>query len=203
MRAIRPALALAAVLGVGLASAASAAGGPSTLTFADKKGDNVSPSAASDITGVSWTTSGKNTGAKYVAKNLVLTLTLAAPPAADGMVVYGIDADLAGCGDFYVSYMPGAKLLDSFNYASCGGNPSDPTGDGTSFDGSPEVKGTSIIWTFPLKSLPGDVKAGSQFTAVNAYTDFVDPATSIFGPRSLTGEALYDTATTDKPYKVG
>lgn len=41
------------------------------------------------------------------------------------------------------------------------------------------------------------------FSGLNAFTDFVDPATSIVGPHSLNGEALYDTASTDKSYKVG
>jgi hypothetical protein len=202
-RALRPALVLAATLAVGVASAASAApAGPSLLSFKDAVGDNVSPSSASDIAAVTFTTSGKGKGARYVPKSLVLTLTLAAPPTSDGTTMYGIDADLAGCGNFYVQYMPGARLLDSFNYADCGGGSADPTSNGTSFVSAPEVKGTSIVWTIPFTVLPAPVKAGTVFSKLNAQTDFVDPATSIVGPYSLTGQALYDTASTDAAYTV-
>ena len=202
-RMFRPALLAAGLAGVVLASGASAATGPTKLTFADPAGDNVSPSGASDITGVTFTTSGSGKGKAYTPKSLVLTLSLAKPPSSDGMVVYAIDMNLPGCGDVYVSYMPGANLLDSFNFASCGGDGSDPTGDGSSFDAVPEVKGSSIVWTIPFKTLPAPVKRGTQLTELNAYTDFVDPATSIVGPYSTVGVALYDTAETDSAYTVG
>jgi hypothetical protein len=201
---VRPTLALAAVLAVGLATAASgAAAGPKTLTFADPAGDNTSPSAASDITGVTFTTTGTGKGSRYVAKNLVLTLTLAAPPSADGTVLYGIDTELAGCGSFYVNFMPGAELGDSFNYTSCGGDASDPTGGGASFDAVPEVKGSSIVWTLSMKSLPVEVKAGSTFSSITALTDFVDPVTGIIGSYGAGGPAVYDNASTDNSYVVG
>jgi len=203
MRAARPVLALVAILGIGLASAASAAGGPATLTFADPKGDNVLPGAGHDITAVTFTTSGLGKGKKYVAKNLVLTLTLSAPPTSDGSTLYSIDADLGGCGNFYLNYTPGAALGDTFNYGDCGGDPADPTGSGTSFDAVPEVKGNDIVWTLPMKSLPGSVKAGSIFSGISALTDVVDPATGIFASSSTGGPALYDTAATAGSYKVG
>jgi hypothetical protein len=182
--------------------------GPNTLTFTDKAGDNVSPSKAGDITGVTWTTlmkgkahgNGKGRG-KYTPTALVLTLTLAAPP--ESSTVYALDATLPGCGDFLLTYQPGATL-ESFNFADCGGDPSDPTTNGSSsFDGAPEVIGNSIVWTLPFKSLPGDVKPGTTFTDVNAYTDFTDPALGLVSPSLIVGEPLYDTASTDKPYVVG
>lgn len=201
MRVLRPALALAAAAAVVLGGAASAAGGPNTLTFTDAAGDNISPSAASDITGVTWTTLSKTKGKKYVPTALVLTLKLAAPPATDS-TVYAIDATLPGCGDFLLTYTPGATL-ESFNFAECGGDGSDPTGNGTSFDGAPEVVGNSVVWTLPLKSLPGDVKPGTTFTDLNAYTDFADPAIGLVSPSLITGTPLYDVASTDKTYVVG
>jgi hypothetical protein len=205
VRLVRPVLVLAAVAAVGLAAAASAApAGPATVTFADPAGDNVSPSGGQDITGVTWTTAGTGTGKKYVVKSLVLTLTLAAPPTTDGTTLYGVDANLTGCGDFYVNYMPGANLGDTFNWADCGGDGSDPTGgSGTSFEAVPEVKGNSIVWTLPIKSLPGEVKAGTSFSGLNALTDFVDPATGIIGSYGAGGPALEDTAATDKSFVVG
>ena len=203
MRLVRPALVLVAVAAVGLAGSASAAPGPATVSFTDPAADNVSPSGGQDITGVTWTTVGTGKGKKYVAKSLVLTLTLAAPPTTDGTTLYGVDGDLGGCGDFYVNYMPGAQIGDTFNYADCGGDPSDPTGGGTSFDATPEVKGNTIIWTLPIKSLPGDVKVGSTFSGLNALTDFVDPVTGIIGSYGAGGPAIEDTATTDKSYVVG
>jgi hypothetical protein len=204
VRLIRPALVLAAAVAVGVAGAASAGSvGPKTVTFSDPAGDNVSPGGGLDITGVTWTTAGAGKGKKYVAKSLVLTLTLAAPPTTDGTTLYGVDGSLAGCGDFYVNFMPGAQLGDTFNYANCGGDPASATGSGTSFDGAPEVKGNSIVWTLPLKSLPGDVKVGSSFSGLNALTDFVDPVTGIIGSYGAGGPALEDTATTDAAFVVG
>lgn len=205
MRLARPALALAVVAAIAVAGSASASPfGPKTLTFADAAGDNVSPGAGQDITKVTWTTSGKGKNKKYTPKSLVITLTLAAPPTTDGSTVYGVDSQLPGCGEVYFQYMPGARLLDSFNYADCGGDPSDPTTNGgSSFDSEPEITGNSIVWTVPFKAMPGDVKPGSVFEKINAYTDFVDPVTSIVGPYSTVGVALYDTAATATPYTVG
>jgi hypothetical protein len=205
VRLVRPALALAVVAAIAVAGSASAAPfAPKTLTFTDKAGDNVSPGAGQDITKVTWTTAGKGKGKKYAPKSLVITLTLAAPPTTDGSTVYGVDSQLPGCGEVYFQYMPGARLLDSFNYADCGGDPSDPTsGGGSSFDSVPDIQGNSIVWTVPFKAMPAEVKAGSVFEKLNAYTDFVDPATSIVGPYSLVGVALYDTAETATPYTVG
>lgn len=198
----RLAIAAAGVLAVGLASGASAAPvGPKSLTFPDASGD--STKAAADITGVTFTTSGTGKGKTYVPKNLVLTMTLAAPPSSDGTTLYEIDADMAGCGDFYVSWAPGSIVLDpSFNLAGCGSE-ADATGDeSTSFDGAPEVKGNSIVWTFSLKGLPAPAKAGTVFSGLNALTDLVDPAFGTFGPGPVTGP-FYDTAETDKSYTVG
>jgi hypothetical protein len=195
------------ILGVGLATAASAASapaGPSTLTFADPKGDNVSPGAGSDIAGVTFTTTGTGSGKSYAPKNLVITLSLAGPPTTDGTTIYQVGADLAGCGDFYVSIVPGSPVLDpSFNYADCG-SPADELGsEGTAFDAVPDIAGNNIVWTLPMKSLPAPVVRGTVFSALNAYTDFVDPVTGIFGPKAVTEEALYDVAATDQAYKVG
>lgn len=204
MRLLRTVLVVASAAAVATAGAASAAStGPKIVAFSDPAGDNVSPSAGQDITGVTWTTAGTGSGRKYVVKSLVLTLTLAAPPTTDGTTLYGVDGNLGGCGDFYVNYMPGAQLGETFNYADCGGDPSSATGGGTSFDATPEVKGNSIVWTLPIKSLPGDVKVGSTFTGLNALTDFVDPVTGIIGSYGAGGPALEDTAATDSPYVVG
>lgn len=205
MRAIRPALALAAVLGIAVASAASAAGGPNTLTFVDKAGDNVSPSKGQDITGVTFTTTGTGAGKKYVAKNLVVTMALAAPATSDGTTVYDVQATLAGCGSYSMQYSPGANLVESSGYAECGSEPDQTGSTGTLFDFDVAAKGSSLVFTVPLKALPGSVKPGATFTALNAYTDFVDPVTGLFGPAGLFGSdaAVYDTAATDTSYKVG
>lgn len=204
MRIVRPVLVAAAAVAVGLAGAASAKpAGPRTLTFTDPAGDNVSPSAASDITGVTWTTraKGKANGKKYAPTSLVITLKLGAPPATS--TVYAVDANLPGCGDFLLTYQPGATL-ESFNFADCGGDPSDPTTNGSSsFDGYPEVVGNSIVWSLPFNSLPGVVKPGTTFTDLNAYTDFTDPAVGLLSPSLIVGQPLYDTAATDKSYVVG
>jgi hypothetical protein len=200
---LRPALALTGVVAVVLASAAAAApAGPKTLSFKDAAGDNISPGAASDITGVTFTTTGTGKGKKYVAKNLVVQLALAAAPDSNGTTIYEVDTQLAGCGAFTMSYSPGARLIESSGFAECGGDGT-PTGSGTLFDALPEVKGSTMTWTLPLKSLPGDVKVGSSFTKLYAYTDLVDPVTGLLGPAVIDNALAYDSAATDASYIVG
>ena len=166
MRLVRPALAVAAVLAVGMAtSATGATAGPTTLTFADPAGDNTSPSAASDITGVTFTTTGSKVGKKYVPKALVITLALSAPPSDDGTTIYEVEFDQPGCGSVYVSVVPGSPVLDpSFNFADCGSEPDETGSTGTAFDAVPEVKGSSLVWTISMKSLRMRSSASSSIT---------------------------------------
>lgn len=203
MRRHRLAVLLASVASVSLAGSALAAG-PRTLAFADAKGDNVSPGAAQDITRVSFTTSGSGKGKAYTPKALVITLSLAAPPSEDGSTVYRVDAELPGCGGFYVSVVPGSPVLDpSFNYADCGSEPDELGGTGTAFDAVPEVKGSSFVWTISMKAFPKPMKRGDVLRGLSAYTDFVEPAFGIFGPAGVTGQPLYDTASTTAAYPIG
>lgn len=204
LRFVRPALAVVvAVVAVGVGSAASAApSGPARLVFADKAGDSIPPQASTDITKVSFATTGKGVGKRYAPKYLVVELTLSGPPSRSGTTIYEVDADLTGCGSFSMSYSPGAKLIESSGFAGCGGDGS-PTGDGTLFDALPEVKGSTLIWTFALKALPGNVKPGSTFTALSAHTALVDPVTGLLGPAAVDPALSYDNASTDASYKVG
>jgi len=205
VRVLRPTLVLAAAFALGLGGAAQAGtGGPSTLTFADKAGDNTSPSKAQDITGVTFTTTGKVARKKYVPTSLVITVTLSAPPSADGTTIYEVAFDQPGCGNVYLSVVPGSAVLDpSYNSADCGSAPDATTGStSTSFAAEPETRGSSLVWTVPLSSLPAPAKVGTKFTALNAFTDLVDPVFGIFGPGLVTGP-LYDTAATDTSYPVG
>lgn len=203
MRRHRLAVLLAAVATVSLAGSALAAG-PKTLVIADPKGDNVSPGASSDIHGVTFTTTGSGKGKKYVPKAVVITMNLGAPPSTDGSTTYRVDWQVAGCGGVYVSYIPGSPVLaESFNFADCGSEPDELGDTGTVFDSVPEVRGSSLVWTMSLKSLPFKAPAGTAFTDLVASTDFIDPVFGIVGPASLTGEPLYDVAQTDKAYVVG
>ena len=202
MRRHRLAVLLASVATVSLAGSALAAG-PKTLAFTDAKGDNVSPSAAQDVVGVSFTTSGTGKGKAYKPKALVVTLQLAAPPSDDGTTIYQVNANLPGCGDFYVSVVPGSPVLDpSFNFADCGSEPDETGSTGTAFDAVPEVKGSSLVWTISMKGFPGKMAAGTTLGALSAHTDFVEPVLGIVGPGAVTGP-LYDSAATDKSYTVG
>ena len=203
MSRTRLAVLLSAVAAVSLAGSALAAG-PNTLTIADAKGDNVSPGAASDITGVTFTTTGSGKGKKYTPKALVITMNLGAPPTSDGSTTYRVDWQVAGCGGVYVSYIPGSPVLaESFNYADCGSEPDELGDTGTVFDSVPEIRGSSLVWTTSLKSLPFKAPAGTSLTELVAFTDFIDPVLGVVGPQSLTEEPLYDVASTEKAYVVG
>lgn len=204
MRAfIRPTLALVGVLGIAFGSAASAAAGPNKLTFTDKVGDNTSPSKAQDIAAVTFTTTGAGTGKKYLPKALVITMSLSASPSTDGTTNYQVDFTQPGCGRVYVSIVPGSPVIDpSFNYADCGSAPDATGSTGTAFAAAPDINGSTIVWTIPLKSLPAPAKVGLTLTGLTAFTDFVDPVFGVFGPGPVTGP-LYDTAATDKSFKIG
>ena len=207
MRLARFALATAGLATAGLALSSSAATpvGPKTLSYTDATGDSLGAVASNDITKVTFTTTGTTTkvGKKttYTPKNLVVSLTLAAAPGSTPGLDYEVDGDLPGCGSTNFTYTPGAQVQGGL-FTECGSEPDATTGStSTLYDAPPTVNGSTITWTFSLKGLSPEFKAGAVFSGITAFTVQNDPVFGIVGPGLVGGE--YDTASTDSTYKIG
>lgn len=197
MRFLRPALAAAAIATFSLAGSAFAAG-PNVTTFADPAKDSRAVEASGDITGVTFTTKGKDKG--NTPKNLIVTMALGDAPNTNGTTQYYVGWTIDGC-EYYMYIAPGAGIFDSFAFAQCGSEP-DATGDtGTSFGFSAVPMGKTLVFKALIKDLPNKVKPGAVFTGLNAYTDLVEPS-GLIGPASLGLGAIYDTAETTKTFKL-
>lgn len=198
---------LAALGMVGSAQAGPVAPvGPNTLVVTDATGDARGAQASTDITSVTFTTTGKTTTKKvkgktvttYVPDTLVASLALAAAPSVVPVTSYEIDGDTA-CGTLYMYYDPnnfgsGAQL------ANCG--PKTNTGDTFFLTETPVVTGSTITWSIPFSSLPKDVAAGTAVTAIHGYVTIAEPNTSQ-GPTAVTNQANIDDAVSDATYKIG
>ncbi len=209
-RFVRPAVALSGLALVALASGAGAAtAGPTVLTVEDPKGDQLSTSD-SDITSVAFTTTGKTTTTKvkgksvtsYAPENLVVSMTLAAPPSALPGVLYQIDGSTSKCGAISLYYT--ADDSGSGAYVGCGSEPDAATGStSTTLDVLPVVKDATITWTMPFDSLPREIKPGTSISGIEAFATQADPVFGLIGPYLLTNDANYDNAASAKSYVIG
>jgi hypothetical protein len=214
VRIVRPVLVGLSIVGVVLATTASAGGpaAPNVLTFTDPAGDHVPTDDGNDILSVTYTTSGviapkgpgKGRGKgnqAYTPKALVVTMTLAGPPSAVPGTLYEIDAVTSGCGDLLLYFTPGVD--GSGGLVDCGSEPDATGSTTTSLDVEPEVQGSTVTWTLPFSMLPKEVGVGSTISEFAAYSTQTDPATGVVGPYLLTSELNYDNASSDATYKIG
>jgi len=178
------------------------------MAVADPAGDAKGSQAATDITKVLFTTSGKTTTKRvgnknvkiYTANALIVQLVLAAPPTAAPPVVYEVDSQTQKCGTMYLYYDP-EELASGGFLGGC--SPADATGSTTTdIDVIPVVKGSTITWTMPLSGLPKDMKIGSTITDVQSYVAVADPFTGA-STALLTTAANFDTAESSSVYKIG
>ncbi len=187
-----------------LATGANAAHAPASLTFTDPTGDAV-PSSAYDITSITFTTEGTYAGKgkkrSYRPTDLVITMTLAAPPSTVPGTLYEIDATTSKCGDLFVYYTPGVD--GSGALFGCGSEPDATGSSSTGVDVVPTVKDKTITWKMPFSSIPREVKPGSSISEFIGFSTQVDPATGVIGPYLLTTDANYDNATGPGSYKIG
>lgn len=197
----RLAVCTAALLLAGLAvpSSAAPAAGPKTVSFTDPAGDD-KISKTSDIVKVTYTTQGTTAkvGKKttYTPKRVAISVEVAGAIAGDGTVQYDVEGNVPGCGDFYLYASPGSEL-DPLG-SSCGDD------DTIEFSSAAyEVKGSTITFTVPLKSVPG-FEVGKVISALNAYTGTVEPVTGEGGAVLLGSSPLEnDGAGTDATYTIG
>jgi hypothetical protein len=196
----RSALALVPLLALGAAGHVSAAPAKAPQVK-DATGDAVTRQAGNDIVSATWTTTGSGSGKAYKPKQLVVSLTLAAPPSSTPTFTYEVEATTSTCGDVAFTYEPGTP------YESVTGlNGWADWGDCLLADDSsielltPKVKGSTITWSFSLKASP--VKAGAVLTDFRARVDPSNPVLP-FPSSSQTGEnGLVDSATGTGSWKV-
>jgi hypothetical protein len=197
----RAALALVPLLGVALATTGHAA--PVKVPqVKDATGDAVTQQADNDIVSVLWTTTGKGSGKAYVPKQLVVTLTLAAPPSSVPAFTYEVEATTDTCGDVLFTLEQGTPYQDV-----TGLNGWAQWGDCVLADDSnielltAKVSGKTVTWAFSLKAIP--VKLGSVFSDFQARVDPSNPAIPL-PSNSQGGElGLIDAATGTGTWKLG
>ena len=142
--------------------------------------------AGADIRAV---TLGRTDDGKKV-KALTVTMTLDAP--AEASTQYRVAMEAPGCSQWYVEYQfPPAGSEAAITKG--GVVRENCSGDSVFTDVDAELKGNSIVWTIPVKGMPGDVKLGAplnvKYGQTNLETAVVVPA--------------FDMVTIDKTFKVG
>ncbi|MCA1822944.1 MAG: hypothetical protein ABR520_04415 [Mycobacteriales bacterium] len=177
----------------------------------DPPGDALGSRASLDIVSGTFDTSGIVTKVgrrtTYTPKSFVGTLTLAGPPEAGPGYAYYLNADVAGCGGFQLAYAPGTVFASTVGaatlYTDCGSPPDETGSTSTLITVEATIAGNAIVWTVGLKSLPQEIKLGSVFSNLSAYTDIVEPVLGVIGPGYLTDVLWVDSATSDKTWKLG
>jgi hypothetical protein len=145
--------------------------------------------AAADILSVRFATTfaAKKVHGKRVPTGMTATLTLAAPPT-DPFINYRLEATSAQCTDLFFEYStsPAGRGTD----LRCPGSIPVASADTQFAVSKAVVKGNSIIWSVPLKSLP----VGTTLSSLEADTRF--------NPVKLTIPAI-DIATSGNTFTVG
>jgi hypothetical protein len=202
---------LLALVTVAAAVASATPASAKPYTYSDAKGDSPA-GAALDIVGVTYSTEGitsvRKVGRKsvrtYEPTKLVVTLALAGAPMQQPGIRYQVSSQVAECGAMTFTYAPAlgdAALTTSDLSVGCGG-PAGTTGGDTLFL-APKltIKGSKLIWSVPLKSLPKVARAGALHYGFTAGVDLVEPVLATLGPDDA-GSAAFDTATTDGDWEV-
>lgn len=200
---VRLALAAAGVSVLGVAVQANAAvPSPTKLVITDPAGDALGSQGPYDITNVSISTTGNKVGKTYTAKTLVVSMTVVGGFSKYPGATYEVDVDVSGCGYANFTYTPGSALGEGGLFTECG-SPEDETGStATLYSTPPEVKGSTVTWTFPFSALSSEFKAKKlTISEVSAFTTQNEPVFGIVGP-GIVGLNV-DDATTDKSYKIG
>jgi len=197
-------------LAVTLAMVAPAQAKP--FTYTDPKGD-VPANAGLDIVGVTYATEGttsvrkvgRKTVKTYQPLKLVVTMTLAGAPVEQAGIRYRVEAQVAECGPMTFSYAPALSeaALDATSQlvVGCGGSSDVTGGDSVFLDPKFSVKGSSLVWSIPLKTLPKPARAGGLLYGLASSVDVVEPVLGALGPDDVGSEVL-DTARSDADWDI-
>lgn len=212
MRPARP-LVLSALAGLVLCAPLALAAPSKAPQITDPSGDAQPVPGSYDLVAGQFTTTGVTTTRKvgrkvvktYTPKNLVVTLSLAAPPSTQPGSSYSVTADITACGEGYMtfSYTPGAFLGEGNLFVSgCGTD--DGTGPAEIFDEvAPVVKDKVITWTMPLSLMGPDLPLSTVFSGFTAQADLNEPVFGLLGTSLGSPETSIDAASGDATWKLG
>lgn len=169
-----------------------------SYTFRDTVGDAVTDMAAHDIVAVSYAVTGRG-----AARELVVTLTLAGPPASDAAVSYAVSTRVGDgrCGSLLVQYLPGSVYGSQVAPGWADGTCVDPKPTvggvtGYRFVVPTAVRGNAVVWRLRLADTKLDV--GVELSEHVARAEAADPATGTLRVGEFTSylrETAFDTAT--------
>ncbi|HUR50118.1 MAG TPA: hypothetical protein VMY88_11410 [Acidimicrobiales bacterium] len=183
-----------ALLFAGSAQAAPAA-------YSDDAGDSLDTRPSMDIVGVSYDVRQVN---KSGPPSLVVEMELAGPPEGQ-LASYETRAQVEGCGYFQTSYAPGTLFVSALGsspasfFMECGSAPDSTGSTATLLDAQFRIDGNKLRWAIAMDSIPKELRGGTTFSELNAFTQIAEPVSGIFG----TGSDLplpMDEAATDKTW---
>lgn len=204
---------LFAGLAAGAALFASTASAAPTAVITDAKGDAKGAQAAYDIVSVTMETTKVSKAKNAPLKDFVVTMELAAAPDTKPGTAYQIFGTNAACGAFF-AYVYWSALdagpSSSLQFGDCGDG-TDPTSDNFLVESATvTTQGTKLVFKASAKALPSQIKAGSAFTELVAYTAPTEPVVgySTYDVAVISGAPIEDAATIDfargdKTYKYG
>ena len=177
---------LAAVLIAVLALLSAGPARASAFSYTDAEGDALDARASMDIVSVTYDIRQVN---KAGPPSLVVEMELAAPPEGQ-LVSYETRAEAEGCGYFTSSFAPGTAWSAATGSAPASyfmecGSPEDSTGStATLIDAQFRIDGNTLRWAVALDSIPKELRGGTTFTEMSAYTQVAEPVMGIFGSGS-------------------
>ena len=200
----RPALLLAALLVAATQMPSHAAAKPQIV---DAKGDAVGGQAGTDIVSATYATTGTGKGRSYVAKKLVVTMTLAGDVITQPGLTYELSANTTTCGVVTFSSQNGSPYtaVTSLNGWADWGDCTKPSSNG---DSAVElltvaVKGNTLTWSMPIKMLPKGMKLGTVFSDFEGRVDPTNPAIPFPSNTTGTEMGLIDIGTGTGTWKLG
>ena len=179
-------------------------------TYSDPK--DMPANAGLDIVGVTYSTEGVinvrkvrgRTVRTYQPTRLFATMTTAGAPVDEPGVKYIVEAQAESCGAVVFTYSP-AAAADVVGAAqlrvACGGPPGTAGGNTLFLDPQFAIKGSKLIWSVPLKSLPKNVRAGGLLYGFKAHVDVTDPALALWGFETF-GDGVLDKAADDGDWEI-
>lgn len=191
---------------IALLLAGSAQAAPST--YADDQGDSVDARPSMDIVSVTYDVRQINKGGP---PSLVIEMELAAPPESQ-LVSYETRAEASGCGHFDASYSPGTVFVTGLDSApgsfwiGCGSPPDETGSTATLLDAQFRiVDGKVLRWSLAMDSIPKELRNGSTFSDLHAFTQIAEPVLGIDGTgtspvEGQKGPLPIDSASTDKTW---
>ena len=125
-----------------------------------------------------------------VVKALTVTMKLAGPP--EEATQYRVAMSAPGCDVYYVEYQNPPAGSDAV-ITKGGLIRENCTGESVFTDVDATITGNTIVWTIPVKGMPGDLKLGTPLTVEYGQTNFETAA--VF--------PAFDDVVIGKTFKIG